>query len=199
MDNVKKNRRHFLIESGAFAGVGWLALNTPLLLATGEAAGKHRANNLGWVNITDEEAETLSAIVDQIIPPDDTPGASEAGVVYFIDLALGSFESHSASMLRSGLADLEAATSAAHPGSTGFSGLDFEQQASLLQTIETTPFFEAMIRLTDWGMFAMSSWGGNRNDCGWAMLGFVSQHGWQPPFGYYDALADAGEADHADS
>ncbi len=50
-----------------------------------------------------------------------------------------------------------------------------------------------MIFLTHCGMFAMPSRGGNRDRSGWALLGFDNQHAWQPPFGYYDALADAGE------
>jgi hypothetical protein len=44
-------------------------------------------------------------------------------------------------------------------------------------------------------MFAMPSWGGNRERAGWALLGFDNRHAWQPPFGYYDALAMAEEGD----
>ncbi len=37
------------------------------------------------------------------------------------------------------------------------------------------------------GMFAMPSYGGNRDHVGWSLLGFPHQHAWQPPFGHYDA------------
>ena len=34
----------------------------------------------------------------------------------------------------------------------------------------------------------MSRDGGNRDDCGWKLLGLDAGHAsWQPPFGYYDA------------
>jgi hypothetical protein len=56
-------------------------------------------------------------------------------------------------------------------------------------------------------MFALPSWGGNRDLAGWALLGFDSRHAWQPPFGFYDegrhgaGSGDAGTAaqggDHA--
>jgi hypothetical protein len=38
-------------------------------------------------------------------------------------------------------------------------------------------------------MFAMPSYGGNRNHAGWKMLGFEHQMAWLPPFGHYDAQA----------
>jgi len=92
-----------------------------------------------------------------------------------------------------GLEELDDASIAAFPDSTGFASLQFEQQTSLLTAIESTPFFDTMIFLTHCGMFAMPSWGGNRDEAGWVMLGFDKRHVWHSPFGYYDALADAGE------
>jgi gluconate 2-dehydrogenase gamma chain len=168
-------------------------MNAPLLLAHGHAAETQMAAHEGWVNMTPEQAAAFAAVVDQIIPPDDTPGASEAGVVYFIDNVLGGFMAEASAMLMQGLADLDVAAVAAVPGSAGFAGLEFDQQTELLGAIETTPFFETMIFLTHCGMFAMPSWGGNRDRIGWALLDFDNRHAWQPPFGYYDALADAGE------
>jgi len=193
-ENRRTNRRHFLVETGMLAGGGWLALNTPALLAAGHAAEEQRASGQGWSNMTTQEALSFAAVVDQIIPPDDTPGAADAGVVYFIDNVLGGFKADAAGMLRQGLAELDAAAVAAFPASDGFASLHFDQQTTLLQAIDTTPFFNTMIFLTHCGMFAMPSWGGNRDHSGWAMLGFDNRHAWQPPFGYYDALADAGES-----
>ncbi len=37
---------------------------------------------------TDEEAKLLEAIVDQIVPVDNWPGAKDAGVAVFIDKQL---------------------------------------------------------------------------------------------------------------
>ena len=168
-------------------------MNTPMLLAAGHAAEEHRESGEGWVNISEHEAITFAAVADQIIPPDDMPGASDAGVVYFVDNALGGFMAGAGGMLKQGLADLDAAAIAAFPDQPGFAALDFDQQTELLRSIEATPFFNQMIFLTHCGMFAMPSWGGNKDLSGWDLLSFDSRHAWQPPFGYYDALADAGE------
>lgn len=47
------------------------------------------AGGKGWRYLTDAEAGFLTAAVDRLIPPDETgPGASEAGVVVFLDRQL---------------------------------------------------------------------------------------------------------------
>lgn len=194
MDNSKTNRRHFLTVSGKLASAGWLAMNTPLLLAAGHEAAEQAGKHKGWVNMTPQEAVTFAAVVDQIIPPDDTPGASEAGVVYFIDNVLGGFMAGASPMLKQGLADLDTASRIAFPDSKGFASLNFAQQTAMLEAVEATPFFGSMIFLTNCGMFAMPAWGGNKDRTGWALLGFDDRHAWQPPFGYYDAQADAQES-----
>jgi gluconate 2-dehydrogenase gamma chain len=183
---VDKSRRNFLAGTGQLAGTGWLAMNMPSLLAAGEAAQAQRSAQETWKNITDSEAATLTAVVDEIIPADDTPGASQAGVVYFIDNVLGGIMAESAAQVKQGVAGLE---------HNGFSGLTFQKQTAYLEKIEHTPFFSLMIFMTHCGMFAMPSWGGNRNLSGWKMLGFENLHAWQPPFGFYDAQALTGEQD----
>jgi len=35
-------------------------------------------------------------------------------------------------------------------------------------------------------MFALPSYGGNRDGIGWTLLGFDDTHAYAPPFGYYD-------------
>jgi len=193
MNKQKTNRRSFLYETGKLAGGGWLAINTPILLAAGHAAEEQRKAGGNWVNMTPGEALAFAAVVDQIIPPDDMPGASDAGVVYFIDNVLGGFMAAAGGTLKQGLADLDTAAITAFPGSGGFANLEFDQQTELLQPIDETPFFSTMIYLTHCGMFALPSWGGNKDRAGWTLLGFDNRHAWQPPFGYYDALAGAGK------
>ena len=186
MKNKSNDRRSFLVESAGLAGAGWLALNTPMLLAAGTAASEQRAAGGAWANISAQEAAALAAVADQIIPPDDLPGAAEIGVVHFIDQALGGFMSGESGVLREGLADLDRRALAAFPDSGGFAGLPFDRQTEILRGVETAPFFNQMIFLTHCGMFALPSWGGNGNLAGWALLGFDSRHTWQPPFGFYD-------------
>lgn len=180
-------RRAFLAAAGKLAGTGWLALNLPLILAAGRAAAGQAASGAAWVSVTAEEAALLAAVANQIIPPDEAPGAAELGVVHFMDQALAGFMSGAAEALRAGLADLERRALNSSPGHGGFAGLPFSEQTALLRDIETTPFFGQMIFLTHCGMFAMPGWGGNRDGAGWALLGFDSRHAWQPPFGFYDA------------
>ena len=40
--------------------------------------------------------------------------------------------------------------------------------------------------LTVLGLLALPSYGGNAGKVGWKLVGFVDQHVWEPPFGYYD-------------
>lgn len=189
MKNNSNDRRSFLVESGRLAGVGWLALNAPMLLAAGAAADERRAAGADWANMSLREAAAFAAVADQIIPPDHTPGASEIGVVHFIDQALGGFMAGQAAMLKAGLADLDRLAREGHGASDGFAELAFDRQTELLRSVEATPFFNRMIFLTHCGMFAMPSWGGNRELGGWALLGFDSRHAWQSPYGFYDAQA----------
>ena len=193
MKSQKNSRREFLATATGMAGASWMALNAPVLMAAAEAATAQLASGSEWTTITAKEAEALAAVVDQIIPPDETPGAAELGVVNFIDQALNGFRSGNLGMIREGLAALDARAVETFAGSTGFAALTFEQQTGLLQQIEDSPFFGTMIFLTHCGLFAMPSWGGNRNKGGWALIGFDDRFAWQPPFGYYDAQADAGE------
>jgi len=197
--NNKNGRRAFLAQAGAVAGSSWLALNAPMLLAAGRAAEEQRSAGQGWANMTPAQARGFAAVVDQIIPPDDLPGAADAGVVYFIDQALGGFAAGMGGLLTDGLADLDRRAQAAHPGSTGFADLALEQQTAILRTVDTTPFFNQIIFLTHCGMFALPSWGGNRDRAGWALIGFDNRHAWQPPFGYYDAELMAQESSNAPS
>ena len=48
------------------------------------------------------------------------------------------------------------------------------------------------------GFFGMSSYGGNRDNVGWKLLGLDGEHhGFEPPFGYYDAEYLKGESNEA--
>lgn len=190
-------RRRFLLESGKLAGGGWLVLNTPMLLAAGHAAAQQKAATADFENLTPALAAGLAAVADQVIPADDMPGASEAGVVYFIDHVLSGFGADMAAPLNQGMADLDRRATQLDASVDAFSALSFDQQTTVLNEVEKGDFFQMMIFLTHCGMFAMPSWGGNRERLGWALLGFENLHAWQPPFGHYDALVHAGD-DHAE-
>lgn len=175
------SRREFLKGSGGLAGSFWTATHMPVLLALGQTACTSRENAAGFNNLADGEARELAAISAQIIPTTDTPGAQEAGVIYFIDEALGGFMAGAADFIRSDLKELLA------DNGGEFSSLTSQQQLEALTRIEQDRFFGVMRFLTVTGMFCMPIRGGNRNHVGWQLLGFDHQHAWQPPFGYYDA------------
>jgi gluconate 2-dehydrogenase gamma chain len=187
----QQTRRQFLKDSGTVVGGSWLSVNLPVVLAAAQVACSRKEAGAAWLNISPAEAEGFAAIVDQIIPADESPGASEVGVVYFIDAALGGFMQGAKGMLREGLIDLDSRSSG-----PSFASLDFEAQTAVLSQIEDQAFFQTMLFLTQAGMFALPEHGGNRNEEGWKLIGFDHRHVWQPPFGYYDAqLGEEGTAD----
>lgn len=183
------SRRAFLMASGGVAGSAWLALHAPAVLAAAAAAVKARHDAEPFRNLSPAHAEGLEAVVARIIPSDDTPGAREAGVIYFIDQALGSFLAEESGTLLAGMDALDAASleQAGRP----FCKLGPEAQDELLRGIEQTAFFGLAQFLTVAGMFALPEHGGNRDHLGWALLGFDHRHVWAPPFGHYDAELNA--------
>src|SRR6202035_905320 len=52
-------------------------------------------------------AAEIDAITSQIIPSTDSPGAHEAGIVYFIDRALSTFDADLHEAYREGLAQVQ--------------------------------------------------------------------------------------------
>ncbi len=191
MKKAASSRREFLRTSGAMLGGSWVSINTPLLLAVAQVACSRRDAGGEWVNLTATEAAGLAAIAEQIIPADASgPGAGDAGVIYFIDTALGGFMAGALPLLREGLDSLDARAGGS------FAELAFDRQTGLLGTVEATPFFQTMLTLTRFGMFAMPTYGGNRDHAGWRLLGFDHRHAWQPPFGHYDEQYASSGEDH---
>ena len=180
-------RREFLHRSGSAAGGGWLVATWPAVLAAAQVACKRQDEGAAFVILSQAEAATLSAVAEQIIPSNDTPGATDAGVVWFMDAALGGFMADALVRLRDGLVELD------QKSEGSFSGLAFEKQTEVLQQVDSTPFFGMVHFMTLAGMFAMPSLGGNTDEAGWKLIGFEDRHVWSPPFGYYDAEEHAAE------
>jgi gluconate 2-dehydrogenase gamma chain len=187
MPKSMKSRRDFLKSGGSAMGASWLALNTPLILLACQTAQASSAAKASYVNISAADALELGAIVDQIIPADETPGASDTGVVYFIDDALGGFMSDTSETLKQGLEDLSGKAKLNGNQDGRFSELSFDQQTSVLKEVEDSQFFGTLHFLTMMGMFCLPKYAGNKDNIGWDLLGFDHQHVWQAPFGYYDA------------
>jgi gluconate 2-dehydrogenase gamma chain len=180
------SRRGFLKAAGSAAGAAWFAACWPAVLAAAQGAAAARDAGAPFETLTDAEAADLAAIAAQIFPTDALPGANEAGVVYFMDGALRGFMAGAAESLRQGLAALNKKAAAAQPGAR-FAAVPAETQLQLLKAEEDSPFFGTVRFMTIAGMFALPSYGGNKNHAGWKMLGFQHQMAWLPPFGHYDA------------
>lgn len=187
--NGPSTRREFIEASSALAGGTWLALHLPALEAAVAHARRALARRAPFEILTPEEAKELEAVAAQIIPTDETPGAREAGVIYFMDRALGSFGAQFLEPIRAGLPEPQKAARAKNPAARGFAELTAEQQTEVLRGLEQTPFFGAVRFLTVAGMFGDPSYGGNQDRLGWQLIGFDGGHAHQPPFGYYDANA----------
>lgn len=183
MFSPESSRRAFLKSA---AQPSLILLSWPVVLAASAQASAAHAAKSRFTTLGAEEAAELEAIAARIIPTDDTPGATEAGVIYFIDTVLGSSRREALAPIREGLATLQTAARSAHQASA-FRSLEPPQQDALLRAIESTPFFNTMRYLTIAGMFSTPEYGGNRDGVGWRLIGFENQHMWQPPFGYYDA------------
>jgi len=181
--NPTPSRRDFFATSGTALGA-WMALNSPAIEAA--VAYARGARQQQFRVLSPAEAHELEAIAERIIPADDTPGARDAGVVYFMDRALETFAANQLADLRTGLADLLGRVRARHGPAATFAALSTAAQIELLTEIEQSPFFGSVRYLTLAGMFGDPSYGGNRDYAGWRLLGLEMRASFQPPFGYYD-------------
>jgi gluconate 2-dehydrogenase gamma chain len=188
MSKQEISRRHFVLESCAGIGSVWLLSNMPEIVLAQEHA--HRATQsegpVKFEFFTAEQAAEIEAIAAQIIPTDDTPGAREARVIYFIDRALATFAAEERPVFVQGLKDLRSRMKKRHPKHRSFSDLPADQQIRLLKSIEKTQFFESVRTMTIIGMFANPSYGGNHDKIGWRLNGYEDEFFFKPPFGFYD-------------
>jgi gluconate 2-dehydrogenase gamma chain len=188
-DNPRMTRRRFLQSGSVVGGAACLRLAGPALLTVTQAACTARETSALFAVLGDREAADLAAIAARIIPTTDTPGATEAGVIWFFDSAFAGAMQADLAAAREGLSSFNAALAEAQ-GVDSLAALGEDEQDAFLATQERSPFFELVRTMTIYGFFAMSSYGGNRDHVGWDLLGFVGHHGvWQYPFGHYDAEA----------
>ena len=185
----------------------WVSAHWPALLSAATHA-RQAAKSLippEFEFFTSEEAAEIDAVAARIIPTTDTPGAREAGVVYFIDRALVTFSSDNQKTIRDGLPDLQARVRELFPGVEKFSAATPEQQDKVLQALDeqhsatvgargrrsrqaAQSFFETVRVHTVAGFLIdpESDKRGNRDGVGWKVIGRDPAHMFQPPFGHYD-------------
>jgi len=126
-------------------------------------------------------SETLRAVVDCLIPPDDFPGGYDAGVCDYLERLLQTDLADHAEFFRAGIDAIEAEALARFD--KPFTNLDTAQQNSTLAAIESgevktswpvspSRFFEMLVNTTAEGYYSEPQQGGNRGAISWAMTGF---------------------------
>jgi hypothetical protein len=131
--------------------------------------------------MTNLEQQTLQAVIDCLIPPDEFPGAYSAGVCDYLARLFETDLAPQLAFYRSGLDGIEAESLARFQ--TTFHALTPDQQISTLQAIESgdvitswpiSPqhFLELIVNTTAEGYYSDPQQGGNRGAISWLMTGF---------------------------
>ena len=204
------DRRNFLFGGVAALGATWTAAHWPSIVAAAEHA-HHVAlfpEDQKWEFFTREEAKEVEALASCILPSDGTPGAREAGVVYFIDRALVTFSVDDQKTYRQGLPELQKRVAELFPGVAIFSAATPEQQIAVLESLDelgdktaaqrpqrlryrtsaAQPLFETLRVHTIAGFLIDPEVErkGNRGGVGWTVIGRELGHSFQPPFSAID-------------
>ncbi|MYD09748.1 MAG: gluconate 2-dehydrogenase subunit 3 family protein [Chloroflexi bacterium] len=123
----------------------------------------------------------LEAVLDAIIPPDDFPGAVDAGVGDYLRRQFAGDLAALLSSYQRWLNDLEAESRACCGKS--FATLDLEGRTALLKRVERgevkvawstepAPFFRQIVEHCAEGYYSDPGNGGNRDGVGWRMIGY---------------------------
>lgn len=198
MSKHDEARRAFLV--GAVVGAGAVASTTLVpeayakprekrdAVPTPTAAHSNMSGGHGAF-LNGDDSLTIAAFAERLMPgAPGNPGARDAGVLNYIDLALAGAYADQQEFYRSGLAALDA-----HCRKTlnaPFRRLSAAQQDQVVTALEqgkapefTWPsaqaFFNTVRTHTMEGMFADPVYGGNKNFAGWRLVNFP---GAQPSF-----------------
>jgi len=133
---------------------------------------------------SENEAGLLIPICEQIIPADDTPGATEAGVIYYIDRQLTGALSRHQQAYRLGLESFRQTCLQVYK--TPFEKLPFDGQTEALRLMESgkvpqelwgdrrsQEFFNLVLDHTRQGFYGSPRHGGNRDYASYRMIGLA--------------------------
>ncbi len=133
------------------------------------------------MDIEGHQLRTLRAAIDRIIPADDFPSASQAGVDQYIVALLQGDRKGDEQAFEAGLAGLDAEAQAQF--GKLFAECAVNAQDEILERVQegtmrvqwNTPaasFFEMLLNLTAEGYFSDPANGGNRDALSWKMIGY---------------------------
>jgi gluconate 2-dehydrogenase gamma chain len=185
------SRREFLVRAavgaGAAAGAGLvpdaIAQNHEQMEGGAATPGaQHPSGSEHGAFFNHADAATIAAFTERIMPSaPGKPGARDADVLNYIDLALAGAYAELQDFYRRGLASLDAYCRGTYKES--FVHLTPERQDEVLTALEegkasgfTYPtsreFFSILRTHTMEGMFADPLYGGNKDFTGWRLVGF---------------------------
>lgn len=187
MKKKNESRRSFLKGAAAGASAGAVAAFIPKVDAQSgndaEAATEPLSVNARHgAFFNHEQAAAIAAFVERLMPgAPGKPGATDADVLNYIDLALAGAYADQQRFYRRGLVALDAYCRVTH-GAT-FASLDPAQQDATIAALEAgtaggfewpaaRTFFETLRTHTMEGMFADPVYGGNKDFAGWHLVGF---------------------------
>ena len=189
MTKHDENRRAFLFGAAASAG----AVAGATLLPEAQAKTETHQKPPSFMNPTskgagesaffnDNDAATVAALTERIMPgAPGKPGARDADVPHYIDLALAGAYADQQDFYRRGLTQLDAYCQATYH--RPFAALGAPQQDEVVGALAdgkatefTWPtaraFFETVRTHTMEGMFGDPIYGGNKDFAGWRLAGF---------------------------
>jgi gluconate 2-dehydrogenase gamma chain len=186
------SRRDFLVRAvvgaGAAASAGLVpdavAQNHDMQMEGGASAPgqQHPSGSEHGAFFNHADAATIAAFTERLMPSaPDKPGARDADVLNYIDLALAGAYAEMQDFYRRGIASLDAHCRATYKES--FVHLTPEKQDEVIAALEAgkasefawpsaREFFSILRTHTMEGMFADPLYGGNRDFAGWRLVGF---------------------------
>ena len=130
---------------------------------------------------TDEEATCVMAVCEQIIPNDESPGATDAGVINYIDRQLSGVFHYDQETYRNGVQNLQGYCK--EKFGKMFETLSFSEQEGVLKLIEANQlkenewpgakpadFFNLVLAHTMQGFYGSPIHGGNKDYMSFEML-----------------------------
>ena len=134
-----------------------------------------------WRFFTDEEAKTVIAFAEQIIPRDHSPGATDANVINFIDKQLTGPYTRFQDEYRKGIPAME--QSSLRILRKTFSELEWDEQTHFMEQMEAgdlpeeywiqvdqKSFFRTMMEHSLQGFYGSPRHGGNKNYVSYKMM-----------------------------
>src|SRR6266568_4549452 len=164
---MRRSKKGVLLTRRQFVSAGALG---SAALAIGCRTAATQDN---WDALSDDQARTLAAICDQMIPADDFPSASKAGVLVYIDGQLARHYQRHQDAYRDGLEQADSMSRARF--GHGLADAPTSQRLEIAKSLElkNRPFFELVRKHTMEGYYGSPRHGGNRDAASWRMLGLA--------------------------